>query len=334
MNIIHLKQALTAETLSTGEIKGVAYSGAPIKNHGPFKNLIIDLSTLTVAKGKTPIFRDHMPFQVAGHGSVKIAEDVKIEGRISDKNVYGKEIRDLAADGFEWEMSLGVFDGQLTEFENQTINGIELQSGVVLKNGIIREVSVVALGADRNTSAEVFEIKLDSNKGESTMKLTQEQWEKFACGCGGSKESTPEQLEANFSASKEEVDKAKAEIEILKAKIAEQQAIIDGAKEEVEMKARTEEISLAIKEKNLEFTAEVLATAAKSAQSKDMFLSMIAGMKAIDTKISQEFAAAVVVGGEKVVGNSDEAIILKAEQLVKEGKYETFLDAINALEVK
>lgn len=336
MNVIHLKQSLAAENISSGEIKGVAYSGAVIKNHGFLENLIIDLSTLSIAKGKTPIFRDHMPFQVAGQGVVTISDDVKIEGRISNKNAFGKEIIDLAADGFEWEMSLGVYGGDLLEFEDETFNGQKLSHGVVLKNGVIREVSVVALGADKDTHAEVFNLKLkkDSNKGESNMKITEEQWVKLACGCGGTKESTPEDLAQNFKASQEEIDAAKKEIEMLKAKIAEQQAIIDSANSEAELKARTEEIATKIAEKNLEFSEDVIAKAAKSTESKEMFLGMIEGMKAQDKKIEASFTEITVVGGEKVTGNSNEAIILKANQLVSEGKYPTFLDAINAIEVK
>lgn len=332
MNIIHLKQSLSSDVVSNGDIKGIAYSGAPIKNHGPFENLIIDLSTLSVAKGKTPIFRDHMPFQVAGHGVVTISEDVKIEGRISKKNTFGKEIIDLSEDGFEWEMSLGVYDGQLEEFEDEEYNGIKLAKGVVLKNGIIREVSVVALGADKNTSAEVFNVKqIDSKKGESTM-LTKEQWIKLSCGCGGTKDTTPEELEANFAASKEEQDKLKAEIEALKQQIAEKQAIIDEASKEQEMNARSTEINAKVAEKGLEFKPEVIAMAAKSVESKDMFLSMIDGMEVQAKKIDAKFVENLNLSKDPILNKEDpNSIMLRANQLVDEGKAEDFLTALAIL---
>jgi len=331
MNIIHLKQSLSAEGISAGEIKGIAYSGSVIKNHGFIENLIIELSTLTVAKGKTPIFRDHMPFQVAGQGVVTIGDDVRIEGKISKKNAFGKEIIDLAEDGFEWEMSLGVYGGDLIEIEDETINGIHMNYGVVLRGGEIREVSVVALGADKNTSAEVFNVKTkDSNKGESLM-LNKEQWIKLACGCGGTKDTTPEELEAKFTASKEEADKAKMEIEELKKQIAEKQAIIDSAKEEKEFASRTEEINLKVKEKGLEIKPEVIEKAAKSVESKDMFLSMIEGMEVVK-KIDPKFVDNLNLGKDPILNKEDpNSIQLRANQLVAEGKAADFLTALQIL---
>ena len=66
-NKIYLKQNISAEQVKSGEINGVAYSGAVIPNYMFYKNFIVDLSTLTVAKKKTPIFRVHLASQVAGH---------------------------------------------------------------------------------------------------------------------------------------------------------------------------------------------------------------------------------------------------------------------------
>src|SRR5690606_10489872 len=110
-----------------------AYSGGVIKNHFPFQNLIIDLSTLSIAKSKTPLLRDHTQSQVAGIAEVKIDKNVSFSGRVFKKSVYGKEILDLSEEGFEWEMSLGVFDGSIEEFNDEReINGHKLNGGVVL----------------------------------------------------------------------------------------------------------------------------------------------------------------------------------------------------------
>ena len=80
MNIIYLKRnaalfAVESEGKLNGNVKGVAYSGGVIENHGPYDNLIIDLSTTKVAKAKTPILRDHNQSQVAGQGTLKIEEN-------------------------------------------------------------------------------------------------------------------------------------------------------------------------------------------------------------------------------------------------------------------
>ena len=92
--MLYLRQNLTVdpEQLKAGKFKGVAYSGKPIDEHGFLKNLIIDLSTLKVAKAKTPLLRDHMTSQVAGSGKVTIGDTVEMEGTISKKSIYGSEI--------------------------------------------------------------------------------------------------------------------------------------------------------------------------------------------------------------------------------------------------
>ena len=116
MNKIYLRQNLSSD-IKSGQIKGVAYSGSLIEQHGYLTNLIIDVSTLKVAKNKTPVLRDHNPSFVAGYGQVIIDDgqkSVSIDGKLSNKNEYGKDIIDLAIDGFEWEMSIGVFGGQLS----------------------------------------------------------------------------------------------------------------------------------------------------------------------------------------------------------------------------
>lgn len=332
MNIIHLKQTIPAESLLNGDIEGIAYSGSPIKSFGPYKNLIVDVSTLTVAKAKTPVFRDHLASQVSGHGTVSISEDVRFKGRISKVTPYGQEITALSAEGFDWEMSMGVFEGEIHEFENETYNGHTLKHGYVLKHGIIREVSLVALGADKNTSAEIFSINTLESKGEIDMFMTAEKWAEFACGCGGTKETKPEELAETFKASKEEVDKLKADIDALKAQIAEKQAIIDQASEEKQLSARQEEVALKVKEKGLEFSKEVIEVATKSEESKNMFLSMIDGMKA-DKKISAEFTQKVDLSKDKPVDSKDpEAISLAANQLIKDGKAKDFMQALSILE--
>ena len=224
-----------------------------------------------------------------------------------------------------------VLTWEVQEFENEEYNGVKLSKGVVLKNGVIREVSVVALGADGATSAEVFSLKtIDSKQGESFM-LTKEQWIKLSCGCGGTKDTTPEELESNFAATKEEVDKLKADIEVLKKEIAEKQAIIDEASKEKQLEARTTEIQAKVSEKKLEFKPEVLAKAASSQESKEMFLSMIDGMEGV-AKIDPNFAKKVDLSADPILNKEDPASInLRANQLIAEGKAENFMDALSKL---
>lgn len=335
-NRFYLHQKLAADTTPQGIIKGVAYSGGVIEEHGYIENLIIDVATLTIAKPKTPIFRDHMPSQVAGNGTVTISDNqVLIEGKLSQKSIYGKEIMELSSDGFEWELSIGIFGGEMIEITNEEINGVMIEHGYALKNGILREVSVVALGADMNTSAEMFSQK----KGELKFMLTKEQWVKLACGCGGTEKTTPEELENKFAVDQEKIDALEKENDELKAKIAANEAAIAAEKEEEEVELRAKEISTALSEKGIEgFSEEEVKKASLAVESTNTLLSLIKVMpeaKKAPKVIEQKFAAKESLSEGKVLSKDDhEAIRLQAEQLVKDGKAKDFLSAINLVEVK
>lgn len=334
MNKIYLRQNLSSD-IKSGQIKGVAYSGSLIEQHGYLTNLIIDVSTLKVAKNKTPVLRDHNPSFVAGYGQViidDVQKSVSIDGKLSNKNEYGKDIIDLAIDGFEWEMSIGVFGGQLVEFENETYNGIKIEKGTVLKNGTIREVSVVSLGADQNTSMEVFKL----NEGEHKMKLEENKdWIQFACGCGGSKESTAEDIKKNFADKQQQIEEKQKELDALNAKIAELEKQISDLKGKEQTAARANEIKAALDKKGIKFTEEKIAEAAKTTDGTSLILSLISEMKEnlenrqIDNKFSKKVD---LQDGLKPGPKSADEITLQANQLIKEGKAKNFMEAISMVE--
>ena len=338
MNTLYLRQNLSVdnEQIKSGKFKGVAYSGSVIEEHGFLKNLIIDLSTLKTAKKKTPVLRDHMTGQVAGHGEVSIYDTVEMEGVLSKKSLHGSEIIGLAEDGTDWEMSLGVYGGQLREFKNETINGIEIQDGVVLENGTIREVSFVILGADMNTSAEVFSVK--KIEGEQNMKLQENaSWAKFACGCGGTKDSTPEELEQKFAASQEEIDAKQAEIDKLKADLAKAQEEMAKMKDEEETKANADSIKAAALEKGIELSDEAIKAASVSKEATEALVNSFKAMTKIEQPTNPKFRGSVNLKGDDesdIDGDADDAesIRLAAEKLVKEGKFKSFIKAIEFLQ--
>lgn len=339
MNIVHLRQQLSLdnEQLKTGKFKGIAYSGSVIKEHGFISNLIIDLKSLSVAKQKTPILRDHNTSFVSGHGKVDITEkEVTIEGTLSKKSIYGSEIISLSEDGTDWEMSLGVYGGTLRPFKKkETINGIEMEEGTVLEGGTIREVSFVILGADMNTSAEVFEVK--TNKEESTtMNLNQnENWEKFACACGGNKETTPEELSEKFTAQEEAIKAKEAEIATKHAEIEALKKELEDIKQKSELNDRKESIAMAAKEKGIDLSEEALNAASENEQNKNIFLLALKSIEKQEKKIEEKFTEKVDVGTEPKLSSDDtESIRLAAEKLVQEGKATNFMQAINILEVK
>ena len=337
MQPVYLRQKLEVDSTLKGEIKALAYSGAPILNHGPFNNLIIDVKTLTVAKDKTPILRDHNPSLVAGHGVVSIeGPEVRINGSISKKAQVGQEIISLAEEGFEWEMSLGVFDGQIEEFEDKEFNGFKMSHGFVLKNGVLREVSVVALGADMNTNAQIFSKK----QGENKMEITNELYLKLACACGGDKDTAPEELAEMAEKQKlgSEEDKAKvaaleSELAEMKKSVADKEAEIAAIKEKEDAEMRASDLKSAADAKGLKLTAAKIAEASKSKEGHSLLMSVIADMEVIK-KVDAKFAAKMDVSeGAKKATNKDE-IRLAAHQLIKEGKAKDMIEAISLVEVK
>lgn len=336
MNVLHLKQSVSLEQvegLKKGEFKGVAYSGGVIEEHGFLQNLIIDLSTLKTAKKKTPVLRDHINSQVAGSGTVTIEDSVTIEGKLNQKTQYGAEIVELAED-VDWEMSLGVYGGQLREFKNEKINGIEISNGVVLENGTIREVSFVVLGADMNTNAEVFSVK--KLEGE-IMKLNENaEYIKLACACGGNKETTPEELAQKFAASQEEIDAKQAEIDQLKSDLAKAQSDLEKMKEEEETSANATAIKAAAEEKGVKLSDESVKSAALSKEATEALINTFKSMEKMESKVAPKFTAKVSLtsGDIEIDGGSEDpaAIRLAAEKLVKEGKFPSFLKAIEFLQ--
>ena len=334
MSGFYLRQNIDSESARLGIIKGLAYSGAPISEHGPWENLIVDLATLTVAKEKTPILRDHLPSQVAGHGKVtNDGSQVTIEGQLSKKSSYGQAITDLADDGFEWEMSLGVFDYDFEEVVNEEINGRLIEHGWVLRNGVLREVSVVALGADSNTNSEIFSKK----KGELSMNLTKEQYIKLACACGGHKDSTPEELETKVQETKlmteeqkSKIEELEAEIAALKSEVQAKQSEIDAIKADEETEQRETELKTALTAKHIEMAAEKISEAAKTKESTEMLLSVIEAMPKQEKKIEQKFSRRVVIDDRSTTTSKDEpeAIRLKALAMVKSGEAANFAEAM------
>lgn len=335
MNTLYLRQqAEFAPDSASKKIKGIAYSGGVIKQHGPFENLVIDLSTTKIAKSKTPILRDHQTSLIAGQGQLSIKDNqLLLEGTLSDKTPVGKEIIDLAQDGFEWEMSVGIFDFDIQEVTNEEVNGIKLEKGVVFRNGVIREVSLLSLGADMDTKAEVFNYKKGEEMDE--IKFSKEEYKKLllACGCGGDMkpEKLAEEVEEKKKAHDEEVEELKKKIAELEAKLAEKEEEEKKREEEEKLSLRVKEIEDAAKEKKAEFSKEEIAEFAKTEETKKLALSIISKMT-VKGQIDEKFAVKQNLDGTKPTDKKDpEALRLQAEKMVKDGEASSFIDAINKL---
>lgn len=136
---------------------GVAYSGEAIQGHYYWGDVVFDLDTMQM---KTPLgaLIDHDTGRRAGvvtsftkdnQGGLQVAGDL-----LSNKN--GQEVAQDSDEGYPWQMSVYIDPGSIEEVERGevVVNGKTLKAPItIFRNGVIREVSFCALGADDNTSA-------------------------------------------------------------------------------------------------------------------------------------------------------------------------------------
>lgn len=336
MNKFEFKKSLNQESTKKGLIQGVAYSGEAIPFYGPYENFIIDLGTLQISKPKIPLLRDHFTDQVAGHATAELKKDsLLIDGNISKNTEHGKEIIALSEDEFEWELSVGVYDANVEEAFTGKVNGRDVENAVVLRNGILREVSIVALGADRYTSVSIF------NANNGGKKMNEKEFKALTVALKLDEKSTAKQVIAKLEeiqVESEEVIKEKEEtisalessIETLEEAVKELETEIEEIKEETEIEEREEEVEAMAKAKGVSIEASLVKEIAKSKESFEMFKLTINSMK-IEKKIAKEFTKKDDFGAEKPKTTSVD-LRDQANKLVKEGKYNNFMSALTALQ--
>jgi hypothetical protein len=137
------------------------YTGAAMDNMF-FGKVIVDVQGVNLQKAKRgsrfSILREHNPYRILGAGTVS-ADDkgIWVDGSFSMASRDGKEIAGLLADGVPLQASISidsvkgeeVSSGESTEVNGKTVKGPVF----VARKSRLREVSIVSLGADANTSA-------------------------------------------------------------------------------------------------------------------------------------------------------------------------------------
>lgn len=146
------------------QFKGVAYSGGIITDHPFFERIAFDLESTTV-ETPAPLLLNHESGDPIGLiEKASVGKNIEIAGRLfSDVEGNGAiKVAKMADRGMPWQMSVGIFPGEVSEVKagkSVTLNGQKFDGPLtVLRQNRVREVSFCALGADGNTSAEVFAI--------------------------------------------------------------------------------------------------------------------------------------------------------------------------------
>lgn len=152
---------------------GTVYSGAVMYDAwgDPF---IVDLATTEVVEGM-PILYEHNRTEIIGVvDSYSKTSQFDVSGELfTDIDETARVIDEKSQRGVKYQMSIGLFDTK-RDFINSglvTVNGQTFDHPImVLRDGIIRESSVVVLGYDDDTNAEFFS---ESKKGKKMTKQTE-----------------------------------------------------------------------------------------------------------------------------------------------------------------
>ena len=217
-------------------VRGVAYSGGRAQ-----WNTVVDLATLKIA---TPLGLLFMHDQRHAIGRIESVNNTGTHLEL-DAELYS-DIDDDAADiakkarrGHPWEMSIGVYGFTVDEVppgKTITVNGAEISGpAAVLREGTLREVSIVSIGADPKTSTHF------QSAGATSM-------------------TTQNQDQAVRLAAENEQLKAKAASDA--ARITDLEAEIKGLKEAAataQLSARTTEVKALFAELGREYSDEAAA---------------------------------------------------------------------------
>lgn len=161
-----LQLASRLELLASGagaalpsQFSGVAYSGGVVRDF----NAVIDLAT-TKFSARMPILADHnrsLIVGVADKNSIANAR-LMVGGKLFSDMVgsQAERIAMLAQRGAPYELSVGIYGytvDRVAKGKSVAVNGQTFEGPIdVIRDGHVREVSIVTLGADPNTNTKFF----------------------------------------------------------------------------------------------------------------------------------------------------------------------------------
>ena len=142
------------------KVTGLAYGGGKMRLFGWSKPVVVDLSGMTVPES-VPLLANHENHTLgrvgvvnakAENGHLAIAGEIVAEGELAEAIVaQGKA-------GADWQLSIGaeVEAAELVQEGKRKVNGAEHEAPFYhVTKSTLREVSVVAVGADRSTHMTV-----------------------------------------------------------------------------------------------------------------------------------------------------------------------------------
>lgn len=141
------------------KVSGVAYSGG-MMNLGWRDLVVVDIASMEMAP-QIPLLLAHWNDPGARLGVVtakKASNQLLVSGGIDTSNEKGKYIAE-AGKKIDWQLSIGadvMASEHIPEGEERTINGQKFQGPIVhVTKALLREVSIVAVGADIATHLKI-----------------------------------------------------------------------------------------------------------------------------------------------------------------------------------
>lgn len=149
---------------------GTAYSGGLVTDW--YYPVVIDLATTKLAPKMPLLFAHERNKNIGVITTAEVEASIVVGGKVfSDIDDTAKEVVAKSERGAQYQMSVGIFRTK-TQFyeadEEVEVNGQKFSGPVaVMRNGLVREVSILPLGADDETNAQFFSA-LPTPKSETT----------------------------------------------------------------------------------------------------------------------------------------------------------------------
>ena len=224
------------------KVKGLAYSGGKMRLFGWSRPVVVDLSGMTIPES-VPLLANHENHTACRVGVVAArVEDnmLNISGEIVGEGELADAIVSQGKAGADWQLSIGaeVEAAELVQEGRRTVNGVEHEAPFYhVTKSTLREVSVVAVGADKATHMQVT-AKLEL-KGNSIMEPeVKKEPAKPEVKAADPAPAEPKNIEAAAKVDAEEV--AQAAVKAERERVGMIKKVCNGEFPEIEAKAVSE----------------------------------------------------------------------------------------------
>jgi ribosomal protein S4 len=153
------------------KVKGLAYSGGKMNLPGWKHPVVVELAGMEIPDN-VPLLTNHQNKTTSRVGMVMATvkdNSLEIDGEIISENGDAKDIVAQGKSGADWQLSIGadVVKCEFVKAGSREVNGKMCDAPFYhVKQSVLREVSVVAVGADSSTKMKVTaSFNLNSNQG-------------------------------------------------------------------------------------------------------------------------------------------------------------------------